>query len=124
MVKRDDFAALVKRLAGGRSVRAVAKEVGISHTAIYEMLDGWVPSYRLLERFADGMKLDATQRGALFASAGYGREDAEQHPMGDPILAGILETARTLKPEQRQLVLQVARQFAGSVRQPVAAGCA
>lgn len=127
MVVRNDFAAFMERLLGDRvSSRTIGEAVGISHTAVADMRKGRVPSYRLLEKFATGMKLDPVQREALFRSAGYTltMEQLDLDQVPDPVLSSLAETARQLKPEQRKLVLQLARGLAGSVKHPAAAGCA
>lgn len=67
------FGAYVEELAAGRSNRDLWAMTGVSHSRIGDMRAGFVPSYRLLERFADNLKppLTGEQRQRLFEEAGY-----------------------------------------------------
>lgn len=55
----------------GRSQREVRRLTGISATYVGDMLWGVVPSFRVLERFAQGLELDADTLRELFEAAGY-----------------------------------------------------
>lgn len=74
--RNQDFAAYVEKLAAGRSNRELARateEAGsrVNATSIGDMRWGTVPTYKLLEKFANGLELDAERRSELFRVAGY-----------------------------------------------------
>lgn len=73
--RNKEFAAIVERLAAGRSNRALADITGVNATSIGDMRWGRVVSYKLLQRFADGVEAPVEDRRALFAAAGYRDED-------------------------------------------------
>lgn len=75
---KPEFAELVKSIAAGRSMRMVADEVGISHTAVSAMLKGRVPRAETLRQFCDRLAVYPEARARLFEVAGY-PDPAEPH---------------------------------------------
>lgn len=75
------FAEWMETVAGGRSNRVLDRLCGVSHTQIGDMRWGRVPTYRTLERFMAGMRLDEETRAAGFRLAGY---TPPRDRMGEP----------------------------------------
>jgi len=73
--RNREFAAIVERLAAGRSNRVLADITRVNATSIGDMRWGRVVGYRLLGRFADGIEASPEDRRELFAAAGYADED-------------------------------------------------
>jgi transcriptional regulator with XRE-family HTH domain len=98
-----EFAAFIKRLLGGRSLREVARETGISHTRISDMLFGVVPTYKLLARFADALCLEPIDRRDLFRAAGYGQNEMSQPLDEQELLERALEIVNQIQPTPEEL---------------------
>jgi hypothetical protein len=78
-----DFGDFVEELCEGRSSRELGRFTGVNHTTISDMRSGTVPGYRLLERFADGMKLSQAHRYQLFKKARYVMDGTPQERLID-----------------------------------------
>jgi transcriptional regulator with XRE-family HTH domain len=95
----QDFADAVKRLLGRESQRGVARRTGVSHTRISDMAFGVVPSYRLLERFANALELPPRDRQELFRVAGYERTATMSQPLNEQeLLERAFEVAGNIVP--------------------------
>ena len=66
-----DFGDYVTELVAGRTNREIARLTGVNHATVGEMRAGVVPSYRLLERFGNGLGLTPHQWHTLFKKARY-----------------------------------------------------
>lgn len=66
-----DFGTYVSQLCGEMTNREVYRLTGVTHTTVGDMKFGVVPSFRILERLADGLPISPRQRYELFRRAGY-----------------------------------------------------
>lgn len=101
------FALVVEQIISGRKVRPVADLVGCSHTAIYAMLAGRVPSYAFLLDFALGLGLDEEQMAALFTAAGYVLRRDGALSKASVEMEVMTERFKLLSPEQQRLVTKL-----------------
>lgn len=114
----EEFAVAIKRIVGNRSLRGISRLTGISHTYVDDLKWGIVPSYQVLQQFADGMKLTDEQREELFDLAGY--EPVTQTTTLPPAFAQALqEVAAEYGVEPPSTILlgeQTVEQFTETVR--------
>lgn len=68
----EAFKGWAERVIAGRSLRSLARDTGISHTRISDMLFGVVPSYQLLQKFCEALGLSDEDRAEGFRAANYG----------------------------------------------------
>jgi hypothetical protein len=102
-----EFAAVVKRLTAGRSLRTLARQTGVSHTRIGQMGGGLVPTFRLLERFANALGLSPAERRELFLTAGYPAPDEDPASFASPERLSQGIAMLILKyPDQEQLTVR------------------
>lgn len=71
MRSSSDFARVTKQIVGDQSPREFAAEVGVSHSTVYDMLAGRIPSYRIVQQVAERRGVDARTRARFFTAAGY-----------------------------------------------------
>lgn len=74
--RNSTFAQYVEELAASRASRELSRltrENGayVNPTTIADMRWGVVPSYKILDRFAEGLRLSGSQKAELFRRAGY-----------------------------------------------------
>lgn len=99
-----ELARVVRRIVGTRSARDVAAGVGLSHSTVYDMLKGHVPSFRTVEQFAEGEGLEPKVRAELFTAAGF-VAPGQSVPDGlSPSVAEVAQLMGRLSPERLDVV--------------------